>query len=144
MKETNAIPAEIKMKTESRQFEDINQHLFEESGRFVEMNGNYYIRFEESYDDGNKVPVMVKITSDQRVNLIRYGGHKTNLLFDSQSITYTKLATPAGLTELEVQTNNMQIAINNQPISGEININYTLHMNGQELGDYQIDLHFTT
>lgn len=143
MKEQNAIPAEIKMKTESRQFDDINQHLFEDSGRFVEMNGNYYIRFEESYGD-NKVPVMVKITSDQRVNLIRYGDHKTNLLFDSQGPTYTKLQTPAGIAELEVSTQHLHTAINSQPISGQVNVDYQLSMNGQKLGDYQIDLHFTT
>ena len=143
MKAKNGVPVVVVMKTESRQFEDINQHLFEDEGRFVEMNGSYYIRFEEEYQH-TKVPVMVKITDDKRVNLIRYGEHKTNLLFDGNEPTYTKLNTPAGIAQITVDTNHLNIAIKDQPLSGEIFIQYELEMNQQKLGSYQIELRFTT
>ena len=143
-KEKNGVPAEIMMKTETSQAGDINQHIFEEMGRFVEMNGHYYIRFEESYDDG-KVPVMVKITSDNRVHLTRFGDqHKTNLVFDSDQATYTKLNTPAGPAEIKVETRSLDIAYHKKPFSGQVDISYRLEMNGQKLGDYQIQFNFTT
>lgn len=139
----NGVPAEIVMKTETRQFDDINQHIFEDMGRFVELNGHYYIRFEEDHGD-KKVPVMVKITGNDRVNLIRYGDHKTNLLFDANQDSYTKLNTPAGLAELKVTTKALDMAFAKRPFSGKIDISYVLEMQGQKLGDYQIELHFTT
>lgn len=144
MKEKNGVPVEVKMKTESRQFDDINQHLFEDEGRFVEINGSYYIQFDEKSNGGQKVPVMIKITEDKRVNLIRYGEHKTNLLFDSDGPTYTNLKTPAGIAELKVLTHNLDIYFYDQPVSGEVYISYELEMNEQTLGSYQIELRFTT
>lgn len=143
MNTKNGVPVEIVMKTETRQFDDVNQHLFEDEGRFVEMNGSYYIRFEEEYQSTN-VPVMIKITDDKRVNLIRFGEHKTNLLFDGNGPTHTKLNTPAGLAELTVNTNQLNIAIDEKPLSGEVYIQYELEMNQQQLGSYQIELRFTT
>lgn len=144
MKEKNGVPAEVVMKTESRQLDDINQHIFEDEGRFVEMNGNYYIRFQEKMNGNEGTPVMIKITEDKRVNLIRYGEHKTNLLFDSNGPTQTNLNTPAGLMILTVKTKNLDLYFNEQPMSGEIYIAYELEMNNQTLGQYQIELRFTT
>lgn len=143
MKAKNGVPVEVVMETVSRQFDDINQYRFEDEGRFVEMNGSYYIRFEEEHQN-TTVPVMVKITDDKRVNLIRYGEHKTNLLFDGNEPTYTKLNTPAGIAQLTVYSNHLNIAIKDQPLSGEVFVQYELEMNQQKIGAYQIELRFTT
>lgn len=140
---TNGVPAEVIMETTSKQNDDYNQHLFEDSGRVVYMNDSYYIRYEEDSNNEN-IPVTIKISPDGKVNLIRQGTPSTRLNFDSEKETMTQYKTPAGIMQIRVVTNDLKISYYDQPFAGRIHVDYSLYLGEQSLGDFKIRLRFTT
>lgn len=139
----NGLPAEVKMETSYVQNGETHHHSFEENGRIVYINNNYYIRFEETHEEG-VVPVTVKINPDGVVQLIRKGDQTMRLVFDSDEVTLANYKTPAGVMRLEVTTEDLRVSYYDRPFAGRIKVNYALHVNEQKLGDYQIRLRFTT
>lgn len=140
---TNGLPAEIVMETAYEQNGERHHHAFEEIGKVVYMNNNYYIRYEES-QDGEKVPVTVKISPEGVVHLIRNGENTTRLTFDSEKYTQTQYKTPQGIMQIRVETADLKVSYYDRPFAGRVSVDYQLYLGEQKLGTYQIRLRFTT
>ncbi|WP_343755248.1 DUF1934 domain-containing protein [Alkalibacterium iburiense] len=140
---TNGMPAIVKMETSYVQNGETHHHSFEENGKVVYMNNSYYIRFEENHD-GEMVPVTVKINPDGVVNLIRRAEKTMRLTFSSEQDTETNYRTPAGIMPIQVVTEDLRVSYYDRPFAGRVWADYSLYMNQQKLGDYQLRLRFTT
>lgn len=135
--------AEIKMETIIKQQGEIFRHSFEEMGRIMELNGHYYIRFEESTEDG-KASVTIKIAREGYVQLIRNGEVTTRLVFNREHPQEFTYATPAGRLGMLVRTDHLDIVLNDQPFSGELAVDYSILSSDSQIGDYYLRLQFTT
>ncbi|WP_027108940.1 DUF1934 domain-containing protein [Lacticigenium naphthae] len=139
----NGLPAEIHMETTLFQNDEQQHHQFSEPGRVVEMNGSYYIRYEEKHEE-QSIPVTIKVEADGIVSLIRRGEMTTRLRFDRDKVTQTQYKTPVGILPVDIQTTNVKISYYDRPFSGRVYVDYSLHMSEQKLGDYHLRLRFTT
>lgn len=140
---TNGLPARVILETTIIQEGEVFKHSFDEMGRIVEMNGNYYIRYTESNED-EEVATVIKIEPDGVINLTRHGEQGTRLNFNNQKETYTNYETPAGIMRLAVETKRLSTSYSEKPFAGEVEIDYVIKMQDNLLGTYQIRLLFTT
>lgn len=140
---SKGMPARIILETIIHQEEEVFKNSFDEMGRIVLMNDNYYLRFEE-IDGETKTPTLIKISPDGNVNITRHTENKTILEFDEEEHTYTNYQTPAGIMNLRVKTNRIDLSYQNTPFAGDIEIDYVLYAGDSPLGSYQIRLRFTT
>lgn len=140
---TKGLPARIILETTIVQEEEVFKHSFDEMGRIVRMNENYYIRFEEE-QAGETHSNLIKLQPDGTVQLTRHGANKTKMIFNDQEDTYTNYATPTGIMPLRVKTNRLKMGYNDQPFAGEVEVDYVLYLEDYPLGTYQLRLRFTT
>ncbi len=140
---SKGMPARIILETIIHQEEEVFKNSFDEMGRIVLMNDNYYLRFEE-IDGETKIPTLIKISPDGNVNITRHTENKTILEFDEEEHTYTNYLTPAGIMKLRVKTNRIDLSYQNSPFAGDIEIDYVIYNGDSPLGSYQIRLRFTT
>ena len=140
---TKGLPARIILETTIVQEGEVFKHSFDEMGRIVLMNDNYYIRYEAE-QDGEQIATLIKLQPDGTVNLTRHGTNKTRLVFDDNTHTYTNYPTPSGIMPLRVETNRLEIGYGDQPFAGEVEVDYVIYLKDQLLGTYQLRLRFTT
>lgn len=140
---TKGLPARVILETTIIQEEEVFKHSFDEMGRIVLMNDNYYIRYTEKQGD-EKHSTLIKLQPDGTVNLTRHGEAKTRITFNDEEDTYTSYATPTGIMQLRVQTNKLNVVYNDQPFAGEVDIDYVIYLEEYPLGTYQLRLRFTT
>lgn len=140
---TNGLPARVILETTIVQEGEVFKHSFDEMGRIVLMNDNYYLRYTESKDE-EEVPTLVKIEPEGVVSITRQGEETTKLTFDDQEPTLTNYSTPAGIMQMLVETNRLSISYNDQPFAGEVDVDYVINFQGNPLGTYQMRLRFTT
>lgn len=140
---TKGMPTRIILETTIVQEEEVFKNSFDEMGRIVLMNDNYYLRFEET--EGDEVtPTLIKISADGNINITRHSENKTRLEFNEQEDTYTSYPTPTGIMQMRVETNRIHSSYNNSPFAGDIEIDYVIYLEDYPLGTYQIRLRFTT
>lgn len=140
---TKGLPARIVLETTIVQEEEVFKHSYDEMGRIVRMNDNYYIRYTE-VKEGEEHSTLIKLHPDGTVNLTHHGDNKTRMTFNDREDTYTSYATPTGIMQLRVRTNKLNIVYNNQPFAGDIEIDYVIYLEEYPLGTYQLRLRFTT
>ena len=136
------MPARILLETTVMQEGEVFKHSFDEMGRIVRMNENYYLRFTESGDDG--VANLIKIAPEGVVQITRHTENKTILEFDEDNHTFTNYATPAGILRMRVETTRMSTSYSQKPFAGEIEVDYEIYMEDDQIGTYQVRLRFTT
>lgn len=141
---TQGLPVRIILETTIVQEEEVFKNSFDEMGRIVLMNDNYYLRFKESKGEDDGVVTLIKIDSEGVVHITRHTENKTRLIFNQEEETYTSYATPTGIMQMRVQTNRISSSYNNSPFAGDIEIDYVIYMEDIPLGTYQIRLRFTT
>lgn len=135
--------ARIILETTIIQEGEVFQNTFDEMGRIVSMNNNYYLRFVETNQE-MEIPTVIKISPEGNVHITRHGEHRTRLEFNEDLDTYTNYQTPAGLLKMRVRTKRMDLTYQTSPFAGEIEIDYVIYAGNQVLGSYQIRLRFTT
>lgn len=140
---TEGLPVRILLETTIEQEGEVFQHAFDEMGRIVLMNDNYYLRYKESQGDEEGITTLIKISEDE-VQLTRHAETKTRLTFNGEEETYSLYPTPQGNMEMRVQTNQMSISYNDQPFAGEVDVDYVIFIGDLPLGTYQMRLRFTT
>lgn len=140
---TKGLPARVILETTIVQEEEVYKHSFDEMGRIVEMNEKYYIRFTEGKED-EKVSTLIKLLPDGTMHLTRHGEQTTRLQFNDSKYTYTNYATPAGIMQLRVETNKLNVVYNATPFAGDIEVDYVIYVGDNPLGSYQLRLRFTT
>jgi uncharacterized beta-barrel protein YwiB (DUF1934 family) len=141
---TEGLPVRILLETTVTQEGEVFKHSFDEMGRIVLMNDNYYLRYKESKAEGEGVATMIKISSSDEVQITRHGETKTRLTFNGDADTYSNYKTPQGILEMRIQTTHMSLSYNEQPFAGEVDVDYTIYVQDVPLGTYQLRLRFTT
>ncbi|MDN6161823.1 MAG: DUF1934 domain-containing protein [Atopostipes sp.] len=122
---------------------EVFRNTFDEMGRIVFMNDNYYLRFVEE-DGDKKIPTMIKIFPEGNVNITRHSEYKTHLKFNEEKDTLTNYETPAGVMKMQVKTDRIDLSYQHSPFAGDIEIDYFIYTDEIELGSYQLRLRFTT
>ena len=141
---TQGLPARIILETTIVQEEEVFKNSFDELGRIVLMNDNYYLRFEETEGENAGVATLIKLDLDGVVHITRHTDHKTRLIFNEEEETYTSITTPTGIMQLRVETKRISSSYSEAPFAGDIEIDYIMYMEDIPLGTYQIRLRFTT
>lgn len=139
---TNGLPARVILETTIVQEGEVYKHSFDEMGRVVSMNDNYYIRFTES--EGEEAATLIKIEPEGIINITRHGEQKTRMTFNDEEHTYTNYITPTGIMEMLIETNRLNISYTERPFAGEVEVDYVIKLEGYLLGTYQLRLRFTT
>ena len=138
------IPAKIKVHTKVTQNNETEDFVFDLPGQVVKMGDTLYIRYKEIQQDGQEVPVTVKVMPDSQVQLIRSGETRMRMRFAYREKMETSYKTPFGIFMITTYANKMHVSLKDRPFSGIITIDYSLLMKDEKVGDYQMVLEFTT
>lgn len=142
-KMTKGKPARIILETTIFQGEEVFRNGFDEMGRIVSMNNNYYLRFVEKSEEED-IPTTIKISPEGNVSIIRHATHRMHLVFNDDEDTYTNYQTPAGVLKMRVETERIDLTYQTSPFAGKIEVDYSISAQERVLGSYQIRLRFTT
>ncbi|MGX7419819.1 DUF1934 domain-containing protein [Carnobacterium gallinarum] len=132
----------IHLTTQVSQYGTPEQHVFDVMGQMVQMGSGLYLRYIE-IEEGQEIPVTIKVEADGTLTLIRAGATRTRLRFGMGERYVTNYTTPQGVIALETVTHKMQVSLKEKPFSGEIDINYDLYLGEEKLGEYKLQLLFT-
>ncbi|ANK60249.1 MULTISPECIES: DUF1934 domain-containing protein [Loigolactobacillus] len=144
---STGLPIAIHLETFVTQDDEETQHVFDEAGQLVKMGQTLYIRYKEtSEDDGSLIPVTLKVEPEGDVKLTRgdrESGQQLHLRFSRNTRLVAHYQTPYGTIPIETITPRLNIRVKEQPVSGEIYIEYQLFAQNEHLGDYRLRLVFT-
>lgn len=139
----NGLPVSIKLATKVTQQQNTEDFYFELAGQLVTIGDTLYIRYQEVQEDGQKIPVTIKIMPDGAVQLTRSGDMRIRLKFIYREMVNTSYNTPYGTMLFSTYTKNLRVSLKDRPASGKIVIEYDLYMADEQIGNYQINLDFT-
>ncbi|MDT2809979.1 DUF1934 domain-containing protein [Enterococcus asini] len=139
----NGLPVSIKLATKVTQQQNTEDFYFELAGQLVTIGDTLYIRYQEVQEDGQKIPVTIKIMPDGAVQLTRSGDMRMRLKFIYREMVNTSYNTPYGTMLFSTYTKNLRVSLKDRPASGKIVIEYDLYMADEQIGNYQINLDFT-
>lgn len=140
----DGIPAKIKVQTKVTQNNVTEDFVFDLPGQVVKMGDTLYIRYKEIQEDGQEVPVTVKVTPDSQVQLIRSGESRMRMRFAYRERMETSYKTPYGMFMITTFAEKLHISLKDRPFSGIITIDYSLFMKEEKVGEYHLVLEFTT
>ncbi|KRO17280.1 DUF1934 domain-containing protein [Lacticaseibacillus saniviri] len=143
---SSGIPIQIHLETYVTQEGETEQHLFDEPGTLVQMGDNLYIRYQETDEEsGTTYPVTLKVQGDGDIQLSRGASDSDTQLklhFVNERRIITRYRTPYGVIPVETATPRIDMEFTDDPVSGEIYVEYQLFANEQHLGDYRMRLLF--
>ncbi|MBM7543971.1 DUF1934 domain-containing protein [Periweissella beninensis] len=142
VRQSTGVPIKINLTTTIKQPEQSEKFTFSENGQAVYIGDTLYLRYQESAENGTKVPVTMKIKTDNTIQLRRHGQADLRLLFDVNNKGLSKYRTPAGLLDIMVSTKRLISKIEQKPLNGQVIIDYDLAVGGQYVGNYNIQLQF--
>lgn len=135
------VPVKVSLKTVMEQDGQQETFAFEEDGEFIALNDKYYLRYLE-HQNGQTTPVQFRL-DDGEIHIHRQGATETWLVFDPAQPTITRYRTEYGVMQLQVVTSQLDRDVDPVAPTGRLALSYRLQNNGQEIGSYQIELHFT-
>lgn len=139
----NGVPVSIKLATKVTQQQETQDFYFDLTGQLVTIGDTLYIRYQEVQEDGQKIPVTIKIMPDGGVQLTRSGEMRMRLKFVYREMINTSYNTPYGTMLFSTYTKNLRVSLKDRPTSGKLLIEYDLYMADEQIGNYQINLDFT-
>lgn len=99
-------------------------------GKFYKENNCYFAEYEETELSGMEgTTTTLKIKEDQ-FSLIRMGTTNTKMKFKDKDYDISLYDTPYGTMELEIETNKLDIKVDDG--GGEVFIDYNLSFQGQQ------------
>lgn len=138
------LPVQIHLTTQIEQDGQVSHHVFDETGRLVQMGETLYLRYQETEaETGEQVPVTLKLQADGLIILTRGQGHqRLQLHFAPDQELNTVYQTPYGNIPIITKTSMMKVRMQDEPAAGEIKIDYVLTSDHNQLGKYQLRLIF--
>lgn len=143
MEVKNGVPVSIKLTTKVRQQGEVEDFYFDLQGQIVQVGATLYLRYKELQEDGQEIPVTIKIMPDGSVQLTRAGEMRMRLKFDYQKKNETHYNTPYGMMFFSTYTNDLRVSLKDRPVSGRVYVDYDLYMADERIGEYTISLDFT-
>lgn len=139
---SKGMAAKVEVETTISQGGSTERFVFNQMGKVVYMNGSYYIRYQEAYDEV-EVPVTFKLEPTGGVTLIRRGETTTRMRFEQGERFETSYQTPQGLITMQTVTRQLQVSYKQDPFSGELQLEYDLYLGQEKLGEHKLRLLFT-
>lgn len=136
-----AIPVHVDLTTVMEQDGQQDRFHFTEEGQFVELNGTYFLRYQE-HQQGQVTPVQFRL-SDAELHLRRSGVRETVFTFVNQQTTKAHYQTEYGKIDLEVTTNRLLVDFDPVAARGSVDLEYQLVASNQLVGTYQLQLQFS-
>lgn len=135
-----ATPVHVELTTVMEQNGQQERFHFAEEGQFVELNGNYYLRYQE-HQEGQTTPVQFRLGNDE-LHLRRSGVRETAFTFLNRQTTKARYQTEYGKIDLAVTTNRLLVDFDPTAARGNVDLEYQLVSSGQLVGTYQLQLQF--
>lgn len=139
----NGLPVSIHLKTKVQQHGEVQEFLFDLQGQIVQIGDTLYIRYKELQEDGQEIPVTIKVLPDGDVQLTRAGEVRLRLKFAYRTRKETTYNTPYGVMYFGTYTKNLHVSLKDRPVSGQVLIDYDLYNADELMGEYSISLDFT-
>lgn len=133
-------PVHVQLTTTMEQDGQEDHYHFDEQGEFIELNGTYYLRYQE-HQAGQTTPVQFRL-GDNELHLRRRGVRETNFAFVADQTTKARYKTEYGVIALGVTTNRLLVMLDAEHAQGSIDLQYQLVANQQLIGTYQLQLQF--
>lgn len=99
-------------------------------GTFYKRNESYYAVYSETEISGMEGTTTTLKISPQKFSLIRMGSTTATMDFETKSKTVSMYNTPYGTLELNIDTKELEMNVNDN--GGEIFINYKMSIAGQK------------
>lgn len=113
-------------------------HLAE--GQYYFRNNKHYVKYDDSdIDEENVIATTIK-TDGGKLTIFRRGAVDTEMIFLHGEMTRTSYHTPYGPMELEINTRQLEINMNEVEGRGEIDLFYDLAVNGSPVGEYELHI----
>lgn len=113
-------------------------HLAE--GQYYFRNNKHYVKYDDSdIDEENVIATTIK-TDGGKLTIFRRGAVDTEMIFLHGEMTRTSYHTPYGPMELEINTRQLEINMNEVEGWGEIDLFYDLAVNGSPVGEYELHI----
>ncbi|GAF36356.1 DUF1934 domain-containing protein [Lentilactobacillus farraginis] len=136
------VPVQIHLETNILQNGETSNFVFDATGQLVRVGTSIYIRYQEETDNG-RVPVTIKLMANGDVKLTRSAENRLQLIFSAGKRVAARYRTPYGQLEVQTVTSSLDMEILNQPLRGNVGIDYLLYAGSDLLGKYNIRLQFT-
>lgn len=98
-------------------------------GEFYKENNKYYAIYDETEISGMEGTKTTLEISENKVALIREGSTNARMDFEEENQCVTLYNTPYGVLELKINTNKIDIDVNDD--GGAVFINYDMNISGQ-------------
>lgn len=106
-------------------------------GNFYEKNGSHYIVYEESETTGYEgCRTILKVDGEQKVNLMRQGNARTNLLVEKDERNVGYYGTSEGEFQIGVSAHEIRNRLNED--GGEVYFKYSLDINSSHVSDNEV------
>ncbi|MBQ1416999.1 MAG: DUF1934 domain-containing protein [Selenomonas sp.] len=113
-------------------------HLAE--GQYYFRNNKHYVKYDDSdLDKENVIATTIK-TDGGKLTIFRRGAVDTEMIFLHGEMTRTSYHTPYGHMELEINTRQLEINMDEARGQGEIDLFYDLAVNGSPVGEYELHI----
>ena len=140
---SKGLPVSIHLETEVDQGGEHTQFIFDLMGQIVTIGDTIYIRYKETTDEGQQVPVTLKVEPDGKVQLTRSGENRMRLKFDYRRKIETFYQTPYGQFAITTFTKDMHFSLRDTPVAGALKLDYELLAGPEKMGDYRLSLQFS-
>lgn len=110
-------------------------------GSFYENDGNFYVVYDETEISGMEGTTTTFKIYPEKFSLIREGTTTTKMDFKENDKSLALYNTPYGVLELEIETKKLEININEK--GGDIFIDYSLWVSGQEPQKTQLKINIS-
>jgi len=123
----------VKVKSRQQDMDgEVNKIEMMAEGKHYYRNGKHYVLYEDvSLGEHGGVSTVLKIAPDSLL-LLRKGGVEQEQLFRDAQESSSIYRTPYGDLRLSIRTNRLKIIYGN--VSGNIEVDYTMSVNGQPQG----------
>lgn len=121
---------------------EMNQFRVETQGKFVQLGTIICLRYQE--DTPALARVTIKLSPQQEVMVKRQpqGEASTKLIFDQRQPRRFAYQTPYGSLWLRSQTQQIQLFLAQEPLSGQLKLQYQLFNKLELIGSYKLRLLF--
>ncbi|MEJ6400163.1 DUF1934 domain-containing protein [Nicoliella lavandulae] len=123
---------------------DHSDFKYEVDGQLAQIGTALYLRYRETNaETGKEVPVTFKIDEDGGVRLTRAAENRLQLPFALNQRLRARYHTPYGAMNMDVHTHRLDYQYQDDPVAGNLQIDYQLFSGTTLLGEYKIRLQFS-
>jgi uncharacterized beta-barrel protein YwiB (DUF1934 family) len=129
-------PVKIHLKTVITSGDEQDSIEFSAFGGYYEKAGSIFLKYDEIQEEGT-IHTIVKL-SDENALILRSGAVKMRLVFKENEQWKGSYESQIGTLLLTTKTKQLSHKQKNSGVSGEIQLDYQLMMQGSTVGNYEM------